>query len=130
MPLYRMISQERYYWGARGHVSFLIAVLASASANAQESGADAVSCAGATGIAGAAGTTVIGLIAWVIKQYIKHKLEEARQEVARSYNRPVKLPPPAKRNSVIMIGLGGTGKTTLIRSLLHNPQGGGSGCSY
>lgn len=95
-------------------------------------------------------TSVVGLASWCIQEYLKRrvktqvatetrekvsqevaqkvaqKTQEVAREVAKDWAegmvKPVKLPPPAKRNSVIMIGLGGTGKTTLIRNLVKDPD--------
>jgi GTPase SAR1 family protein len=40
----------------------------------------------------------------------------------RGLREPVAIGPKEKRNSIILVGLGGTGKTTLIRSLLKDPS--------
>lgn len=95
-------------------------------------------------------TSVVGLASWFTQEYLKRRLktqvatetrekvsqevaqrvaqktQEVAREVAKDWAegmvKPIKLPPPAKRNSVIMIGLGGTGKTTLIRNLVKDPN--------
>ncbi|MBX3188985.1 MAG: hypothetical protein KF819_18335 [Labilithrix sp.] len=48
--------------------------------------------------------------------------ERINKEWAESMTRPAKLPASAKRNSIIIVALGGTGKTMLIRHLLKDPN--------
>jgi len=50
--------------------------------------------------------------------YEKRKVDEMR----KSFLKPVYVPPGQKRNSIILLGLGGSGKTTLIKELLQDPN--------
>jgi GTPase SAR1 family protein len=98
-----------------------------APANAEEA---CTSTSTYMGVAAVVLSPVVGLAVWFVRQLLMRYLSKIVQETARETEKavtegiikPVKLAPPAKRNSAILIGLGGTGKTTLIRSLLHDPK--------
>lgn len=44
------------------------------------------------------------------------------RKIRRGYLEPFRIPTSDRRNSILMIGLGGTGKTQLIKSLLDNEE--------
>ena len=44
------------------------------------------------------------------------------KKVERSFREPVRVPDGEFRNSIVLIGLGGTGKTTFIKALLQNEE--------
>lgn len=79
-------------------------------------------------------TAVLGLVSLIVRTIVKHRLElRHAQEMRKALEdkekdweegmvKPVRLPATSMRNSAVLIGLGGTGKTTLIRALLHNPK--------
>lgn len=57
----------------------------------------------------------------VITKMVDKAAERDRlKEIERSYIEPVRIPLEDKRNSILLVGLGGTGKTAFIRGLLQN----------
>ena len=48
------------------------------------------------------------------------KVEVAHRELRESIRKPVRVRAPDVRNSVILVGIGGTGKTSLIRHLIRD----------
>jgi hypothetical protein len=73
----------------------------------------------------ALGTLAItGAILEFLRRRAKHKAEDAKEraEVAtRGLREPVQVPPGEKRHSIVLLGLGGSGKTQLIQSLIRHP---------
>ncbi len=59
------------------------------------------------------GTTIGAAITGIIQEYLKRQLE-------RSYLSPPRIPANDRRNSIILLGLEKTGKTTLIRELFED----------
>jgi GTPase SAR1 family protein len=64
-------------------------------------------------------TAVFGFLGIVIQEARKRKTENYYRHGLRD---PVRIGPKERRNSMILVGLGGTGKTTLIRSLIRDPK--------
>lgn len=58
---------------------------------------------------------VITLIGSVIGHFVQYY---SKRRIQRGIEFPIEIPAGSKRNSIILIGLGGTGKTTFINSLL------------
>ena len=69
---------------------------------------------------------VTGTITFIVQEYRKkketNKLKKEKEYIVKGITEPVKVTSGQKRNSIILLGLGGTGKTTFIRSLLHDPE--------
>lgn len=69
----------------------------------------------------------VAVLAAVLGAYVSFLLEHRAsktkiERVKNSYKLPPQIPIEDKRNSILLIGLGGSGKTSIIRSLLRNPQ--------
>jgi GTPase SAR1 family protein len=62
-------------------------------------------------------TGLVGLVGIAIQELLKRRNEEY---LRRGLHEPIPIGANEKRNSIILVGLGGTGKTTLIRSLLKD----------
>ena len=59
------------------------------------------------------------IVTYLVENYFsRRKIKEIR----RSYLEPYQVPTTDRRNIILLIGLGGTGKTALIRSLLDNEE--------
>lgn len=63
------------------------------------------------------GMIVIVLITIVVEEILKSKLEK---RITQSYLMPPKLTSESKKNAILLLGQGGTGKTTLIQHLFHD----------
>ncbi len=50
------------------------------------------------------------------------EMEKKLEELKNGFTLPVQVPSKDKRNSVLLVGLGGSGKTSFISSLLANGQ--------
>lgn len=74
----------------------------------------------------AAVLTVIGIFVGktMERNFLKKEIEDTRKnirnEVKQAYELPIQVPVHDKRNSAIIVGIGGSGKTSLIRGLLNN----------
>ena len=51
-----------------------------------------------------------------------HQGKRKAEDTLRGITLPAKVPKGHKRNSIMLLGIGGVGKTTLIRSLFANPK--------
>ena len=62
-------------------------------------------------------TGIAGVIGIFVQEMLKRRNEDY---LRRGLHEPIAIGAKEKRNSIILVGLGGTGKTTLIRSLLKD----------
>lgn len=70
-------------------------------------------------------TTIIATVAALVKHnqiQEKDKEIQVKDKEIQGYHLPVQVPRRDKRNTVLLIALGGVGKTTLIRSLFKNKE--------
>ena len=68
------------------------------------------------------GVVVAAIIGGVVTIFTTLSKQREIKEIKNSFKLPVKIPSTDKRNSILLVGLGGTGKTSLIRALLNNHE--------
>lgn len=68
------------------------------------------------------GTVIAAIIGALATIYTTLSKQKEIEEIKDSFKLPVKIPSTDKRNSILLIGLGGTGKTSLIKALLNNHE--------
>lgn len=70
-------------------------------------------------------TAIIGAVVTLgqrDKLRAKDKVIQEKEKTIMGYKLPRPIPEQDKRNTILLIGLGGTGKTALIKSLFQNPE--------
>lgn len=73
------------------------------------------------------GVVIAAIISGIVALFIGNKTgsmskEREVKKIESSYRLPVQIPSKDKRNSILLVGLGGTGKTSLIKALLNNHE--------
>ena len=68
------------------------------------------------------GIVIAALISAIVTIFTTISKHREIKELKDSFKLPVKIPSKDKRNSILLVGLGGTGKTSLIKALLNNHE--------
>ena len=68
------------------------------------------------------GIVIAAIIGAIVTIFTTLSKKREIKEIKNSFKLPVKIPLTDKRNSILLVGLGGTGKTSLIKALLNNHE--------